>query len=420
MGESFTENRVYNPHYLEQYDELVVLPGMTPEVYWKGIYGPSVAREMAASLKIRNWSMGHQSLAAFNVLLEVNRRLRDGSCAHDALCGLPEGEEQQRRLSSTERVTRDVLQSYRSGSPLHLVDLSLSTDPALNTPALVHPRRVERWKARESAIAILLASCVNKRTDQLDRIARYYPVHNYGKCKGKRLINRRIQDLKCGTVPWTPLTVNLTEGRSVRVKSFPLKERYQAVRCVIRHYKYFMVFENNVEKGYVTEKVYNALLGGAVPLVFGTSEVADHVPRPDSIVELLKHFKFHNRVTRVHRESIREREAPLRTFSKPNSTSILSLENKRIGKGRTECDVNHYPDMINILYPSDSEEPYEALGDYLRELEEDDEQLMRLFAWRDVTDVSQWSESFRRIVYGPSPMCNLCAEVLQEKRKRGD
>ncbi|CAD2219788.1 hypothetical protein AGDE_14060 [Angomonas deanei] len=156
-GESLARFYVTDPCYLEQFDELVLLSGMTPEVYWKGIYGPSVAREMAASLKIRNWSMGHQHVSGFNVLLEVNRRLQDGRCARDALCGLPEGEEQQRRLSSTERVTRDVLQSYRSGSPLHLVDLSLSTDPALNTPALVRQRRVERWRARESAIAILLA-----------------------------------------------------------------------------------------------------------------------------------------------------------------------------------------------------------------------------------------------------------------------
>ncbi|CAD2219787.1 Glycosyltransferase family 10 (fucosyltransferase) C-term, putative [Angomonas deanei] len=181
-----------------------------------------------------------------------------------------------------------------------------------------------------------------------------------------------------------------------------------------------MVFENTVEKGYVTEKVYNALLGGAVPLVFGTSEVADHVPRPDSIVELLKHFKFHkNNVTSVYQENVRVRDIPSRWLSETRGPFDFFLGSKANSIYSFQCDSRRYPNVQNIIFPSDSEEPYEALGDYLREIEEDDEQLMRLFAWRDMTDVPQWSESFRRIVYGPSPMCNLCAEVLQEKRGKG-
>jgi hypothetical protein len=41
----------------------------------------------------------------------------------------------------------------------------------------------------------------------------------------------------------------------------------------LRKYRFSMAFENNVMDGYVSEKIFNALLAGAIPIYFGTSEI---------------------------------------------------------------------------------------------------------------------------------------------------
>ncbi|KAG5485266.1 hypothetical protein CUR178_06629 [Leishmania enriettii] len=71
-------------------------------------------------------------------------------------------------------------------------------------------------------------------------------------------------------------TANASVARNRRVERQLLHgARDHGVRCVFRKYRYALPFENSIEDDYVTEKVYNALLSGALPLYIGAMDIAD-------------------------------------------------------------------------------------------------------------------------------------------------
>lgn len=49
-------------------------------------------------------------------------------------------------------------------------------------------------------------------------------------------------------------------------------------------YRFAFAFENTATAGYVTEKVFNAIEAGAVPLYWGAPDVADSLATPSAIV----------------------------------------------------------------------------------------------------------------------------------------
>jgi hypothetical protein len=66
-------------------------------------------------------------------------------------------------------------------------------------------------------------------------------------------------------------------------------------------YLFTLAFENSNTKDYVTEKVYQALVAGTVPIYIGAPNIDDLIPSPDSIIKaadfnspaaLAKHLRF--------------------------------------------------------------------------------------------------------------------------------
>ena len=54
---------------------------------------------------------------------------------------------------------------------------------------------------------------------------------------------------------------------------------YQTVKEeVLKQYKFAVAFENKVLENYVTEKVYNALSAGSIPIYLGAPDIMKHVP----------------------------------------------------------------------------------------------------------------------------------------------
>ena len=47
----------------------------------------------------------------------------------------------------------------------------------------------------------------------------------------------------------------------------------------LRRYRFYLAFENTCETGYVTEKVYNGLDAGVIPVYLGAPDIADYVPK---------------------------------------------------------------------------------------------------------------------------------------------
>lgn len=53
-------------------------------------------------------------------------------------------------------------------------------------------------------------------------------------------------------------------------------------------YKYCIAMENSIAQDYVTEKVYDALAAGCLPIYLGAPNIEDYVPTPDAIIDYAK------------------------------------------------------------------------------------------------------------------------------------
>ena len=100
-------------------------------------------------------------------------------------------------------------------------------------------------------LGCLVASFISSSFDRSDRLAylkelsKYVDVHHYG----KHMRNRFLADT----------------GRAAKLEVF-------------RRYKCVIAFENSISTDYVTEKYYDALLTGAVPVYLGAPNIADYSP----------------------------------------------------------------------------------------------------------------------------------------------
>ncbi|CAH9125797.1 unnamed protein product [Cuscuta epithymum] len=56
----------------------------------------------------------------------------------------------------------------------------------------------------------------------------------------------------------------------------------------LRHYKFSLAFENSNEEDYVTEKFFQSLVAGSVPVVVGAPNIQDFAPCPGSLLHIKK------------------------------------------------------------------------------------------------------------------------------------
>ena len=89
----------------------------------------------------------------------------------------------------------------------------------------------------------------------------------------------RVDSLgKCHTTRHIPEGIVLKSGRSEQQN---LLYKQQA----ISHYMFYLAFENTYERGYVTEKVFDALIAGVVPVYLGPSiDCQPLLPHPNAAI----------------------------------------------------------------------------------------------------------------------------------------
>ena len=121
------------------------------------------------------------------------------------------------------------------------------------------------WNEKRDAIAIFVSRCKKgKRESIINSLKSAYPVHSFGKCLRTHDVQQEFPE--CSSV-----------GGG----------RYPSKLCVLRHYKFVLALDNSREEDYVTEKVYHALLSGAVPLFDGAPNADEYLPGGwESVVRL--------------------------------------------------------------------------------------------------------------------------------------
>mmetsp|Transcript_20068 Transcript_20068/g.47864 ORF Transcript_20068/g.47864 Transcript_20068/m.47864 type:complete len:710 (-) Transcript_20068:17-2146(-) len=107
--------------------------------------------------------------------------------------------------------------------------------------------------SRKGGVAGFISNCGPAfRRAYVQELMRYLRVDQFGKC------HRNMQ------VP----------------KSMERSGNWMATKQeALMDYQFGLAFENDVQDDYVTEKIFNVLAAGAVPIYFGTKDVHSHVPR---------------------------------------------------------------------------------------------------------------------------------------------
>jgi hypothetical protein len=139
--------------------------------------------------------------------------------------------------------------------------------------------RIQQPKTASALVVAFISQCntPNNRLHYLTDLMRHIEVHSYGKCAHNRDLPAELQDVS---------------------------NKYSQKAAVIGAYKFTIAFENSDEPDYVSEKVYNALAEGSVPIYMGAPNIERFTPShsiipvtdfdsPSALAEYLKYLATH-------------------------------------------------------------------------------------------------------------------------------
>ena len=140
------------------------------------------------------------------------------------------------------------------GNPAATTIAAAATIPTTSPPPSLHP-----FHLRENAIAYVNSNCATNtgRDEIVKEIADVLkpfgvPLHSFGAC----------------------------------LNNMPLSSRADSKIDTLRRYKFCVAIENSADQHYVTEKVYDALVAGCVPIYFGAPNVLEYVPHANAIIDV--------------------------------------------------------------------------------------------------------------------------------------
>lgn len=143
----------------------------------------------------------------------------------------------------------DVTMTYSLKSD---VPATYLTDPCLSYEALSRPPQTKHPDC-------LIANFVSYRQDRcgrykyLKKLMRYAPVDSFGACLNNK-------------------TLALDQGRATKIDT-------------IRRYKFTMAFENSITPDYVTEKFFQPLVAGSVPVYRGAPNIEQFAPGDNCFID---------------------------------------------------------------------------------------------------------------------------------------
>lgn len=132
-------------------------------------------------------------------------------------------------------------------------------------------------------------------------------------------------------ISWCPF-LHRKPNRCHRIESIDLSavERSSAKRKKLGNYKFVSASENYAgSQGYISEKIFDALLGGSVPVYLGEKSIADFVPK-NSFIDASEFHSLEHLVKKLERMSEEEWQQ-IRSAGKAflNSIEFLEFTNKK-------------------------------------------------------------------------------------------
>ena len=254
-----------------------------------------------------------------------------------------------------DAIKQSATQRLIDGGSSHLKHLEAAIIPA--------------WRNRIPAIAVFVSRCKKGGRDQVIReLGKHFPVHSFGKCARSHTVEK--EHPSCLKVPGQGET-----GAN----------RYPSKLCVFRKYQYVLALDNTRELDYVTEKVYHALLTGAVPIYDGAPNVAEFLPGE-------------------------------------GTSSIIQLQDFSASKGGGDAGVAGAPPttLLGNSNTNNADVDFAKLGQFLKRLSvgadaPDQSALSKLLSWH--ADPSSWSPEFIANIEKEEPTCGVCAEARHIKSK---
>jgi len=149
-------------------------------------------------------------------------------------------------ITATTEPDADVPITYAHASPLAGVATGLAPPSAM-------PRTGA--KRADLVVAYIASNCLGWRLRFVRKLAKYIPVHSFGKC----LHNADMYTMFPDCTPRSP--------------------RWRSNVCVFRKFSFVLAIENTVtEPGYITEKLWGVFGTGAIPVYWGAPDFERYVP----------------------------------------------------------------------------------------------------------------------------------------------
>lgn len=116
-------------------------------------------------------------------------------------------------------------------------------------------------------VSLFTSNCklagANERLKYIQELMQYIDIHSYGGC----LNNRKEPDF-----PNDPAWPAIAQRRARKIK-------------VLSHYRFYLAFENAPVDDYVSEKVFEGLFAGAIPVYRGAQSIHRFMPANDSFID---------------------------------------------------------------------------------------------------------------------------------------
>jgi len=156
----------------------------------------------------------------------------------------------------------------------HLLLCRVHTNPSVIKQALeqvnITPLFISYYRFKNEwlgvSIAVFASNCGNAgaklRTKYLEELMSYLPIHSYGRCKN----NRAEPD-----IPYDPKWPSIAQRRARKIH-------------VLSQYRFYLAFENAPIEDYVSEKVFEGLLAGTIPIYRGAPGINAFMPSSKSFI----------------------------------------------------------------------------------------------------------------------------------------